>query len=157
MADNWYPELTTKGLVPLQVIKESLERDPTYLSNPDCPYTEETKRVLTQVLSVSVSGGSGRSTFFEESKTDSNEAMLHEIDRIYTDALEMAEALNNQADASDKIQLLKARASLLQKMVEIKERTINVKMIADFQGVVVGFLEEICSKDQISDLMDRLK
>lgn len=153
--DPWYPSIDTKVLVPVQVIKENLDRDPSYLNRPECPYSSEVKSILRKLFEVK-SVGVSSSTFFKEGENQ-DEAIMREIDRIYTDALNLDAQLASTEDASEKIQLLKARSQILQKLVDLRAQMMNIRSMTEFQNTVIQFMEEVLNPDQITDFMQRIR
>ena len=155
MSNNWYPDISAKSLVPLQVVKESLKTDPLYLTRDECPYSKEIVQLLKEIL-----GGTAikeTSSFFRDGDDDPETAVLRELTQIYDDAMSLKDELEGVGDAGEKIQLLKARTQMLQKLIDIRAQTLNLKRIADFQATVVQYMEDVLSPDQITDFLEKVR
>jgi hypothetical protein len=77
-----------------------------------------------------------------------------QIQQLISDLNSFASTLG-KADASERLQFFKTKAGLLDKLISMQERTYNLREMAVFQSTVMGFLEDLCTKDQIKQLMER--
>jgi hypothetical protein len=59
--------------------------------------------------------------------------------------------------AKDRIQLLKAKPALIEKLVELTERANNARANAEFRRLVLEFIESELNPDQRTALMRRLR
>lgn len=142
-----YPTVRDETVLSLTpVLKRSLQ-DPSYLSDPECPYSDLVKDFFRQ---------------FQVTKTvdlfeDKDELVVidQQIHAIIND-LEAVAAQLGSADHSEKLTYFKTKSSLLEKLIGMRERVLNLREVNEFRSVILAFLDEVCSKDQITDLMKRL-
>jgi hypothetical protein len=57
---------------------------------------------------------------------------------------------------ADKIQILKTRAALVEKMITLEERSTNIKKVSMFMSVVMGILDDAFTDEQRQIFMKRL-
>lgn len=145
----FYPDLKEANLMPLKAILAQTERFPDLLDQPECPYSEDVKALLRPLLPSSLNV----EIDLDEGKP---EAIETQILGLMRDLKVMNQSLGTK-DHSEKLQFYKLMTTLTEKLISLRERTLNLREMSEFQLIVIQFLEEVCSKDQISDLMDRLK
>lgn len=178
MDKPFYPDLTTEDLMNIQILLDQIGKFPDYLMRDECPWKKDVLGVVQKLMEGQygygrrdvdgdsdhgsgnhVGGGAdvgaGISTFFAEG-VDQHDAMVREIDRIYTDALKMERQLD-VTDASEKIQLMKTRTQLLQKLVDLRGAVMNLKALSDFQSVVLETMQDVLTVDQRTDFMKRIE
>lgn len=140
----FYPIISDDLLVPLQVIRRSLEKDAGYFDHPDCPYPAEIRELFQETASVDL--------FAENPELD---VLDSQIQRVINDLEAFSRTLKS-TDHSEKLAYFKTKTSLIEKLIGMRERVLNLKEISEFRNLIMQFLDEICDRDQISDLIQRL-
>lgn len=147
---NFYPTLPEAVILQLRVVLNSLREKPDYLDQS--PYSTEIRDFLKELNGRTVQSV-GR-TF--DGEMDRLDYVEQEIVIVLEDLATLVKSLGN-ADHSEKLQVAKARAGLIEKLVAAREKVWTMKEMADFQAKITGFLSEICTKDQIQALKERVK
>lgn len=146
---NFYPNIREEQILTLNVVVKSLEKDPGYLDHPDCPYPDTVKdffrRSAAPVEVEDLFAG-------DEEK----EVLLdRQVEQLINDLEAFAKQLTN-ADHSEKLQYFKTKTTLIEKLITMRERVFNLKELNEFRGTILAFMDEVCTKDQITELMKRL-
>jgi hypothetical protein len=152
MSDPYYPNLAEGTILPFKAAVAQMQQHSDYLSRADCPYPTPVRDFLRQLGAQKVVGAVSE----YELADDKNEFLDREIARVMQDLTDLYAGLNS-GDANEKLQILKARAGLVEKLVTSRERVLSMRDIANFQVSVIGFLEDACTKDQITELKRRLR
>lgn len=147
---NFYPTLPEAVILQLRVVLNQLRDKPDYLDQS--PYPIEIRDFLKELNGRTVQS-TGRAFDGEMDRLDYVE---QEIVIVLEDLATLVKSLGN-ADHSEKLQVAKARAGLIEKLVAAREKVWTMKEMADFQARIMGFLTEICTKDQIQALKERVK
>ena len=147
---DFYPTLPEATVLQLRVVLNQLRDKPDYLGQS--PYSTEIRDFLKELI--------GRGVVAEAIAFDGEEDRLDyveaEIVTVLSDLKTLVNSLGN-ADHSEKLQVAKARAGLIEKLVAAREKVWTMKGMADFQSRIMVFLDEICSADQIQALKERVK
>jgi len=145
----FYPKIREDEILKLNVVVKSLEKDPTYLDHPDCPYPDTVKDFFRkQAAPVEVEDLFGG----DEEK----EILIdRQVEQLINDLEAFSKQLTN-ADHSEKLQYFKTKTTLLEKLVTMRERVFNLKELNEFRGTILAFMDEVCTKDQVTELMKRL-
>lgn len=146
----FYPTLPEAVVLQLRVVLQSMKDNPAYLDTS--PYPENIRDFLKELTSR----GSAAEIPTFDGETDRLEYVEQEIVVVLADLKKLVDGLGN-ADHSEKLQVAKARAGLVEKLVAAREKVWTMKEMADFQAKIMGFLTEICTKDQIQALKERVK
>lgn len=136
------------------LISEGLQKDPGYLDSSECPYSVEIKHYFKNKIEIqSMVGGEGAPDLFE------GEDKLLVIDTQVMAVINDLEAFGKSLTASDpneKMGYFRTKTALLEKLVTMRERIANLKEINDFRNIMISFMTEVCTKDQVTTLMHRL-
>ena len=89
------------------------------------------------------------------SEGDYDNALDKQVEKIINDLEAYALTLGT-GDVSERLQYLKTKTTLVEKLINMRERLVNLKELNEFRGVILGFMGDVCTKDQITDLMKRL-
>lgn len=154
MDTPFYPTLSDGQILPLKVVLEQLKTVEDYLDRPECPYTPVIKDFLRRFQpqpAVSVAPP----VLFEEGQ-DKLEVIEAQVASLIVDLDHFGRSLGS-AEHSERLQYFKTKTGLLEKLIDMRERTLNLREMHVFRQTVMGFLEEICTKDQTTELMRRLE
>jgi hypothetical protein len=129
-----------------------MSENPGYLSNEACPYSPKTVEFLQDLTRRDVV--SEIPSF--EGDLDKLDYVESEIVRVLTDLTALSANLGT-ADHSEKLQVAKARAPLVEKLTNLREKVWNMREMSEFQAQILRFLENDCTKDQVQALKERLR
>lgn len=165
-----YPTLRAAVLRGLVALKEALVADDTILDHEDCPYDQEVKGVLRDLLAVKVverivtkdvggGGGSGAGRGRVKSRGVSDAAVDQVMVKV-EDVMRQLEELKRDAvdaDVDVRMQLIKAQTALLEKHINMFERVMNVKRASTFEAVVIGVLDDLVDEDARDQFLKRIE
>ena len=145
---SFYPTLKDEQILLLNVIVQSLKKDPNYLNAPECPYSETIKSFFRNqqgpVEVIDLFDGEDQILILDK-----------QIEKLLNDLEAFAGTLMD-ADHSEKLQYFKTKTVLIERLIAMKERIVNLKELNDFRGAVIQLLDEVCTKDQITQFMKGL-
>lgn len=151
MATPFYPTITPETLTPFNAALSLMMKDPGYLDHSSCPYPEPVRQFLHKLAT-----GSGAPVAeLADVSLETPEDVLEQLSQLYTTLMGFGKSIK-ASDASEKIQWAKASTSLLERIVTIRERTLNLKQFSEFQSAVLGLLNEVLEPAQRTDFVDRL-
>ena len=146
----FYPNISEAVVLQLRVVLQHAKVDPDYVEKS--PYSSDLKDFLKELT-----GPSGvREPVVFDGEMDRLDYVEKEIVDVMTDLSDLVKSLGN-ADHSEKLQVAKARAGLVEKLVAAREKIWTMRETAEFQARIVSFLDDICTKDQVQELKQRLK
>lgn len=151
MSKAFYPAIPEPAVLQMRVVLNQMRENPDYLDG--ATYSPEIKdflkelngRIGTERAPVEFNGEMDRLAYVEA-----------EIVTVLADLADLVASLGN-AEHSEKLQVAKARAGLVEKLVAAREKVWTMKEAAEFQGRILSFLEDICTKEQVQALKLRLK
>lgn len=146
-SDVFYPRIDTALLTPFRALKGLMLSDPEYLSRPECPYTLDVREFITELFST---GSVGPSVALE-----TPEDLERELAVSYDQLRRMGEKID-VIDAKDRIQWAKAQMGLLERIIALRERVLNMRMISEFQRGVIALLDEVLEPAQRTAFVERL-
>ncbi len=150
MTDKFYPEIPEGAVWALGIVKQHLIENPDYLSDPECPYDEDVLKFF----------GAGMPMVTTELIADSEDEEVHDLEgetsRLYTELKAFGVALQ-AGDTSEKNTYFRLSVSLLEKLLDLKERTIGVKQVTEFTNTVLTIMEDELTPDIRTKIVHRLK
>lgn len=176
MAKPYYPNLDLGALASLMAIRNQSELFPDYLERKDCPYDSDTKVQLKKLIEVrevekvvekiierkveiaakaAEGGGKGRKVKPKTSGVDL-EMVSKEIQEI-RDELRTLKTDSLGLDTGDRIQIIKTRAALVEKMIAMDERNNNLKKQSQFFSTVLGILDDLIPEEGRKAFMKRIE
>ncbi|TPL42603.1 hypothetical protein [Mesorhizobium sp. B2-4-5] len=147
---NFYPSLPEAVVLQLRVVLNQLREQPDYLEQS--PYPSEIRDFLKELNGRTVQSAA----VVFDGEMDRLDYVEQEITTVLADLKTLVASLGN-ADHSEKLQVAKARAGLIEKLVAAREKVWTMREMADFQAKIMGFLTEICDADQVQALKERVK
>lgn len=151
---TFYPSLREETILALNVVVQNLEQDSNYLDNTDCPYSDPIKNFFRK--KISVSGSNIVVDVFEKAEGETDlDKIREQIVAVINDLEDFGRKLTI-ADSTDKMGYFRTKTALIEKLVNMQERTFNIKEINDFRNTLLGFMNEVLTKDQVTQLMQRL-
>ena len=143
----YYPQVDKDFLVTVELLMQACQSDEG-LSN--CPYPHDIKESVKQVFGTLISAkrmvaGAQVPEDFSETEIIS---MIQNLKGLQDDG---------KLETNEKIQILKANAALLERLIGMREKVTNIKKLNEFQGVVLTFLNENLSVEQQQALAKKLE
>lgn len=158
-----FPPLRMAVLTGLIGLKSQLDT----LADPACPYDEETKTALMELLAPKViekivekevpqaGAGRGRPTKDIRLSDEDQQLVLDEI-RATIESLNTLEATDGM-DVREKLALLKTKGDQLERMLKLAERHTTVQKMGEFQEQVIRILDDLVSEADRENFMKRLE
>lgn len=165
MMNEKYPPLDLDQLMSAIFVIEASVDDVNYLDPATCPYDAEIRKRLNK-LSLWITSNqaaapkpaiepapvgrprSGPVLPVEEIEKEMDE-IRKEIGQLKLDSKDL--------ETADRIQIIKTRAALVEKIIAMKERTNNLKKQAAFVSNVIGIMEDILEQPQRDEMIKRLE
>jgi len=146
-----YPSINSEVLGPISLVIARMQENPGYLDDLLCPYKDTVKVWFKRYFEprVGVEVAEIGDDLLEPSTWDDIALKTREM-------YSRLEGLRTN-DPGEIIQITKAQAALLERLVEAGERAIGHRKSAQFIKDVLGIFEEILTPDQRVASMDRLK
>jgi hypothetical protein len=166
-----YPPLRLGLLQGLVQLKERVTADPAFLKGKDCPYDPETigileglfvERVVEKIVmrgadpANAEKRGRGRPTKDQQLTGDDAE----ELEQTTKELLSQLKQLGDGAktlETGEKIQIIKAKSALVEQLLKMRERMMNVKRMANFQAVVISVLDDLVEEDGRAEFLKRIE
>lgn len=159
-----YPTLDLEQLMSaIQVIEHSVEDD-KYLDPAECPYDEDIRKRLNKLSLWITSTQAGQKAAKEAEPVGRPksgpalpiEELEKEVQEIRTELAQL-KLDSRDLDTADRIQIIKTRAALMEKMIAMKERTNNLKKQAAFVSNVISLMEDLMEQSQREEMIKRLE
>jgi hypothetical protein len=128
--------------------------DPGYFDDPKCPFSPGLKALLKQMLADPVAAVPVK--IFEGDDQKDVDAVLGEVQSAIEE-FKLIEGSLGQAEVGERIQAVKAKTTLLEKWVSLKEKLYNMREHSVFVTTVLAFMDEILTKDQQQEFKNRLR
>jgi hypothetical protein len=138
------PLLTTDELLKLKAYLRIARNTPDKLG------TGLDKELTALLLPVTAPVGA------EVAAPASDEQILGQVEKMLNEASQLSDGSTNLT-TSERIALFKAQAQLVEKWVSNRERVLNVKQMAEFQQVVISYMDAVLTPDQRTSFMDSLR
>lgn len=159
-----FPPLRMAVLTGLIGLKTQLDT----LADEACPYDDETKQALLELLAPKVvekivekevqvesKASRGRPSKDVRLSEEDQQMVLDEIKKTITDlnAVEITEGM----DVREKIALFKTKGDQLERMLKMLERHTTVQRMGEFQEQVIRILDDLVSEADRENFMKRLE
>ena len=144
-----YPKLNVKEIAKLVSIVEQASEDEKYLDPTNCPYDEGTITLIKRVMQVAEqavvvqTGGPERGKVGRPSKQP-----IIPLDEVEKEIDEIRQELANlkvegQAmETKDRIQVIKTRAALIERVLDMKTEIGGLKRFNAFVNTVIGIMQD---------------
>lgn len=147
-----YPDITDATLTPMRVLKVLISTTPDLLERPDCPYTEDQKALLSQLL-TGADGGERKS--FLDGDGDRHDIMEHQIALALGDMAKM-DSTGNRMEQKDRLAFLKAKPGLIERLLDLKGRNSDQRVVSEFMKKMYAFIDAELDVDQRTKLVKTL-
>jgi hypothetical protein len=160
-----YPTLRLGALKPLLALKAAFQEDEAVLNISECPYPPEItdilkllfeKTVVERIIekTVTVTGKRGPSGNKGLSAEDQAE-VEKELKETLQDLRKMGEG-EKDLDTSTKLAILKTKTQLIEQIIKGRERVMNLKRQAEFEGVVIAILDDLVPANDRDNFLERI-
>lgn len=143
----FFPPLDSSAIWGLTVILTQLKADPLYFQDEDCPYPSELVALFVTKVEAEVPLPVATDKW----------SQLEQESRTLYDALILEGATLTDRDSAEKMAYFRTATSLLEKMVGIQERAVNIKQIHQFHSAVLEVIEHVLDPGQRTTVMAGLK
>lgn len=143
-----YPQLDEKSI---RLVTQLYEVDPKYFDSPECPYSPDIKELFK---------GENQTKYFDTHTTVSlatDEDISNEINDVYTKLKDYWDEVKSSDKSADKNTFFRVSTSLLEKLVDLRERMSKIKQVNAFITEVMLIMDEILNSDQRNEVTERLK
>jgi hypothetical protein len=163
-----YPPLRLAMLNGLIGLKERMIVQPEVLRAVDCPYDAETVDLLERIMEVKEV-----ERIIEKTVTVNKQDVgrprkigglsADDMARLNEEVMGLFDGLKNMVvdeaglETSERLQILKARASLIEQALKNQERILNLKSMSEFQTVVINILDDLMSEDSREEFLNRIE
>lgn len=158
-----YPSINLEELHRIGLIIDNYVADPKYLDSPNCPYDAKTKQIFkglapNRVTAATLNVQKGRAKAGAKKKSPNIST-----DDLQTEFLDLRKEINSlKVDAKmlephDRIQVVKTRAMLVEKILSMKERIENIVKQEKFILTVIEIMEDELPQELRLKIIDRLK
>ena len=148
----YYPPLTDEAAQAVVVILQLCAARPDYFTDAECPYPPEFIQGLAKVMVKP----EAPKTATPPAPTGDKWQQLEAECRVLFDQLKESYSTIKNEEVAERMTYFRTATSLLDKLVGLQERAAGLKQMSEFQNMVIQFLDEICTPDQRTTLMERL-
>lgn len=141
-----YPEISLSDLRNIDLIRRLLVEKPGYFDSEDCTYSPEFKAWFSK--------DAVKDAVPEAVKEVELASTEQEVTNVLKHLISLKNSLPN--DTADQLQWVRAAATLLEKLVTLKEKAFNIKHIQEFEAQVIGILEDFLTPEQRTIFRERL-
>lgn len=162
-----FPPLRLQVLSGLMELKDRVLADPTFLDSPDIPYDGETLATLKKILAPQVvtkivksegaapKGERGRPSKEVKLSAEDQEKVRRELDKLLDNLNSMNEG--EGMETSERIQITRLKANLIEQLVKLQERAFNVKKSSQFMEITIGILDDLVSEKDRETFLRRIE
>lgn len=154
---NSYPQISSDRLLPFKLVSQRLQDDPNYLDKPACPYTGEVRGWLKSVFARrdEVRAAAVVCEAVDLSTEGAWTDVARQARQLYAE-LEAVKAAVGQGDTGERIQLAKAQAGLLERLIAVGKDAMGLKEVAEFKRIMMGVVDDLLNDEQRAEMMKRL-
>lgn len=151
-----YPGLSEDVVLTLKLVKAGMDQyGDDYFDDAECPYSEATKKFLRGFLEDGRSVVEDVANIFDGDDVVEVEVLDVQIQKILSRMDAMEKELGGM-EPNERLNFFKTRTALMEKLINMREKTENLRMLSEFKAVVVSVLEDVCDADQIGEFRKRL-
>lgn len=148
--DRFYPKLDEKMM---SVVAKIYENDANYFQDPKCPYDQTTKDIYQK--------RSKYSDFDSHNNTElkSSDSLLEEINLLASQLKQYWQEIQSGQGTTpaDKNTYFRLATTLLEKMIDMKERITNIKEFEAFITLTLDIIDKELDMEQRNRVLDRYK
>ena len=138
-----YPPLDEDFIFTLKMLLKAVKID----NLAHCPYAPEEQDFLSTQLAEK------RTSNFLNLTPEEKAVWTEQESANLYDELKFMEKDFHKLEVNEKIQTIKTRQSLLEKLTTIQERSVNMQLMLQFQEEVMNLLSETLTETQLEDFL----
>jgi len=152
-----YPDLGEKAEWALGIIATLGTENADYFLHQDCPYEGRTLVLLQAMCQTPKDAPAAPATVVTDDEVASIDTTIEQdLLAVLKDLKHYGATLTN-ADQTEKMSYFRTVTSLLEKLTMLRERAVGVKQVKEFEGAVLGVMEEVLTPEQRTQVMDGLR
>lgn len=159
-----FPTLRIGVLQSMVELQAQFHHDPQLFEAKDCPYDRETVTALKQIFKVrEVEKIVEKEVIREIAPVKDEKITPEQQEQVETTAFDLLKQLNDLdngergLDTATKIQIIKAKTTLIDQLTKLRERIMNVKRVSVFQTVVISILDDLMDEDRRQEFLKRIE
>lgn len=137
MKNNNYPDVSYQNVFDIYTIGQEIRKNPAYLN--DSPYSDSVKKALKLIFQSETKQKTTSTSAISSSDLDELNLEL-EVKNLYMQTKELLYSEN--LDEKDKASIQKTAASQLEKLLDMAERSKNLRYIKEFESKVLSYLKK---------------
>lgn len=157
-----YPAISLTELQKIINVVEQAKNDPSYLDGRTAPYDKQTREALKglipdPVVAATIKPGEAKGKVGRPRK-DAGIPMT-ELEKEFDDLRKEIQSLKTDAkglEPHERIQVVKTRAALIEKILSMKERIGNINKVNKFMATVMEILEVEVPQENRLRIIDKL-
>ena len=147
--DRYYPKLDEKML---KLVATIYENDPNYFLDPKCPYSKETKDIYQKKAKHNDFDG------YADKDLKSADNLLEEINLLGSQLKQYwSDIQSGDSTPADKNTYFRLASALLEKMINMKERLLNIKEFESFIVLVLDVIDRELDLEARTRVLERFK
>ena len=127
-----------------------------YLTHPECPYSERFKNALMGLKDEQREERASDVEIIDVEKMSDDE-ITAEISMLYSRLNDYWTKVRDSEKSADKNTYFRITVSLLEKIVEIREKMTNLSSFNAYEAEVLSIMTEIMDADQRNEMTTRLE
>lgn len=166
-AEYSFPTLRLALLHNLRDLASQIAADPEVLRGPSCPYDNETIELLEGLLAPKIvekivtreAPAAKRMPGAPRKEVTLSEDELGELENAARELLGDLKGLGKDVDDLDtaaRVQIVRAKATLIETVTKQAERIYNVKRTSSYESVVISILEDLVSDENRDEFLRRI-
>jgi hypothetical protein len=158
-----YPTISLTELQKIANVLENAKTDPKYLDGRIAPYDKPTREMLKSMIPDPIVNATIE-TAEEKGKAGRPKKgpaiPMGELEREFDDLRKEIQSLKTDAkglEPHERIQVVKTRAALIEKILSMKERIGNINKVDRFMALVIQILEDELPQESRLRVLDKLE
>lgn len=149
-----YPAINEKNI---KLIKTLYSNDPKYFDDPSCPYSTEIIDLFKVSDIKNDFDPKMMDTDVDEITDFDEDSMLEQIQALWQQLQQFGRNVEAMETAAEKNTYFRLSVNLLDRVISMRERIMNVKLVSQFTFEVLQIMEEELDPDTRTRVMGRLK
>lgn len=157
-----YPTLSLTELQKLKTVIDNASQDPKYLDGRIAPYDKPTRELLKKLVPdpvVQATLGEAGEVRGQAGRKKKGPAIpMDELEREFDDLRKEIQTLKADAkgmEPHERLQVVKTRAALIEKILSMKERIGNINRVDKFMALVISVIEDELPQESRLRVIDK--
>ena len=159
-----YPTVSLTELQKLKAIVQNANDDPKYLDGRICPYDKPTREMLKSFVNDPIVSATLEHSGPERKKVGAPKKSpalpLDELEKEFDELRKEINTLKTDAkglEPHERIQVVKTRASLIEKILQMKERISALRSKEKFIAVVIEIMQDEMPQENRLRILEKLE